>query len=99
MPKSLWYLKWLLWQGLFRRLGRSLQTMKGVLFILLMMVFLVPWIFTMMFAPPMDPAYLNGVRRYGPLALLVFTLLGAVASPGGQALHFTPAETNLLFSG
>jgi hypothetical protein len=104
--RALWFLLWLRFIGWLRRLGRSLNTVKGLLLALLGLLFLVPCLFSLVLslvvlphAPP-SPARLQEVRHFGPLALLGMTVVTLLSSAGERGVvAFTPAEVTFLFAG
>ena len=94
----------LLWRlrtrAFFRRLGRNLRKPKGILLTLVGLLVFVPWMLSIAFTPkaaiPWNP---EGVRRFGPLILLVYAALSMVLSSGERVLFFSPAEIDFLFPG
>jgi hypothetical protein len=106
MHPALWFLLWLRLYGWLRRLGRNLGTVKGVVLAIIGMLFLVPCLLSWMVSlfvlpgPPASPERLEDIRRFGPLALLGFTVLSLLSSAGERGVvAFTPAEVTFLFAG
>ncbi|HXG10756.1 MAG TPA: putative ABC exporter domain-containing protein [Gemmataceae bacterium] len=88
-----------LW-GWVRFIGRSLRTLKGLALALLGAVVFAPWLMTMALTPPESRADPETVWRFGPIILLVLTILSVLFSFTVQrAISFTPAEINFLFPG
>lgn len=101
MDRALWLLLRLRITGGLRLFGRSLQTVKGVLLTLVGAALFVPMILPAFLVPRMasvNAVYLEQVRRFGPLGLFAYLVLGLVmSSTADSALAFTPAEVNFLF--
>lgn len=107
MNSALWLLLRLRFKGWGRRLGRTVQTVKGAILTGVFGLMILLWITSVVFsafmtgrAPPgaaTAPAF--EVERYGPLVLLVYCL-GMVATGGAQTpFVFSPPEVQFLFSG
>ncbi len=98
MDRALLLLHFLRTKGLLRRWGKTLRSVKGILFTLVGMLVFVPWILSVFFAPrsqsSVDPATM---RRFGPLGLLLYAILSIALSTGERVLYFTPAEIGFLF--
>lgn len=100
MDPALWLLLRLRLGGWRRRLIRSLGTVKGAFFVLLGSLLIVLWLLpTFLLAKPAIPEHLAAVRQYGPLALVAYVLLTLVTNAGEQAVSFSPAEVEFLFTG
>jgi hypothetical protein len=101
LDRALWLLLRLRIGGGLRTFGRSLQTVKGILLTLVGAALFVPMILPAFLVPRMarvNTVYLEQVRRFGPLGLFAYFVLGLVmSSTTDSALAFTPAEVNFLF--
>jgi Putative ABC exporter len=105
MDRALWLLLWLRFIGWFRRLGRGTRSVRGVLLLVVGLLF-----FACVFLNPVI-AYLVGpvqpgedntlehMRRFGPVGLFAYCAMNLVFSTGERAISFSPAEVNFLFSG
>src|SRR3954464_4077224 len=93
----LWRLRLRAW---FRRWGKPPRKPKGILLTLVGLLVFVPWMLSIAYTPrqamPFDP---DRVRRFGPLALLAFSVLTLALSSGERVLLFQPAEIDFLFPG
>jgi Putative ABC exporter len=107
LNSALWLLLKLRFKGWGRRLGRTVQTVKGAILTSVFALMILLWLTSVAFsafmtgrAPPgtaTAPAF--EVERYGPLVLLIYCL-GMVATGGAQTpFVFSPAEVQFLFSG
>jgi hypothetical protein len=102
VDRALWLLMMLRFKGWLRRLGRGLRSPKGVLLgclgvVVFLMVFSPYIIVSLVSKPRHDPVGLDGVRRIGPVVLLAYCLVSLIFSSDDLAIHFSPAEVNLLF--
>ncbi|HRI87111.1 MAG TPA: putative ABC exporter domain-containing protein [Candidatus Hydrogenedentes bacterium] len=99
MPRALWLLKFLELRGALRRFARQLKRPAGLVLLL---------VYVCIFAPGFLNAYLRGdtfelppewILRGGPLIIGAMCLL-TLLTPGLRfALHFKPAEVDVLFTG
>ncbi|GAC1469312.1 MAG: hypothetical protein NVSMB9_12990 [Isosphaeraceae bacterium] len=100
MDRSLWLLIRLRAIASLRRWWRSLWTLQGLLLALVGSLVFAPILLLSLFSPSIQTAaQLVAIRRFGPLALLVYCVLNVLFTPEDRAVRFTPAEVNFLFSG
>jgi hypothetical protein len=100
MPPALWTLLWLNFRATFRKTGRQLRTVRGVLFFLIGISMLGAWLGPSIFmnsrAPRVNSQH---TLQTAPAALLLLCLLNLLTSAGERAVSFTPAEIDFLFPG
>ncbi len=100
MNSALRLLIWMQLLGWFRFAGRGLQTLRGVLLMLVALCVFVPWMLVVILLPAgeagMPP---EGVTRYGPALLLAYVVANLILTPSTQPVYFTPAEVQFLFTG
>ena len=100
MNAGLWLLLRRSAYGRVRQVGRRMRTVKGALTFGSSFVFLGAIVGAQVWASMLPEtqavtgAAVEDVRRMGPPALVVLTLLGFVT---GRALYFTPAEVDFLY--
>jgi hypothetical protein len=89
------------WRGFFRRMGRSLTTVRGLLYFLAGTVVVAvgfgPSIVGMFVDPQVIPA--AEIRENMPLAIVLIILLNLIAAKNKAAISFSPAEIDFLFPG
>lgn len=98
MNRALWLLLRLQMGGWLRYVGRGVQTLRGVLLVLIGLSAFVPWILTMLLAPGTSVTA-GDLLRYGPALLMFYCVVNVVVSSHDRAIYFTPAEVQFLFSG
>jgi hypothetical protein len=85
-------------KGWLRRLGRAMNTVKGLLITILGGMFFSAWLVSLVaFQEKPSAVHLDDVRLYGPATLLLVCLLNYLLAAGERVLAFSPAEVNLLF--
>ncbi len=98
MDRALWLLTKLRIKGWLRRMGRGLRSVKGILLAVVGLAVFVPSFLPMLVMPRPGAAQLDMVRRFGPMILLAYCVLGLLTrGTGERAIAFSPAEINLLF--
>ena len=87
-------------KGWLRRARRAVATPKGAVLTVLGLVFFLPSILGIFFAPRKAISSPEAVLRFGPMMLLVYVLLTLIStSASDRILAFSPAEVNFLFAG
>jgi hypothetical protein len=105
MDRALWLLLWLRLRGWVRRLGRSTNSVRGVVVLvagLLMFacIFINPLLnYALGLGAAERPQSLENMRRFGALSLFGYCVLTLLLSSHERAIYFSPAEVNFLFSG
>jgi hypothetical protein len=97
MDRALWLLIGLRFKSWWRRMGRMLQSVKGIVLGLLGLLVFVPWLVSLFLGRGDRAGDPEGVRRYGALALLAYAVLQLAVAPAERAIAFSPAEVSLLF--
>src|SRR5262249_35169809 len=100
MNPALRLLIWMQFVGWFRFAGRGLQTVRGVLLMLVALCVFVPWMLVVILLPAGEagiPA--EGVTRYGPALLVTYVIAHLILTPSTPRVCFTPAEVQFLFTG
>jgi hypothetical protein len=100
MNSALRLLIWMQFVGWFRFVGRGLQTLRGVLLMLVALCVFVPWIMVVLLLPAGDAGMSpEAVTRYGPALLLTYVVANLILTPSEHPVYFTPAEVQFLFTG
>jgi hypothetical protein len=104
MDRSLWLLMELRFRSWLRRLKQGLFTVRGALVALLCVLTLAPSVVAYFISlvgktAPATAEHTEEIRRIVPLVLLVLCVGNIIGAAGEQAIAFSPAEVNLLFSG
>jgi hypothetical protein len=105
VDRALWLLLWLRLRGWVRRLGRSTNTVRGVVLLIAGVLF-----FACIFINPIlsyflglggedRPQSLDRMQYVGTLSLFGYCVLTLLLSSHERAIYFSPAEVNFLFSG
>lgn len=99
MERSLWLLLRLRFAGWTRRVLRSLRTWKGLLFLLVASLFVLPPL-AMALAPGLlIDTQVAVIEQHGPLAMLVYCVLNVLLSSGERAVNYSATEIDFLFAG
>jgi Putative ABC exporter len=105
LNSALWLLMKLRFKGWGRRVGRTVQTVKGAILTTVFGLIILLWLSSVALSAfmsgrtPGATAPAEQVERYAPLVLFVYCL-GMVATGGAQSpFVFSPAEVQFLFSG
>ncbi len=100
MDRSLWLLLQLRIYAFLRRWGRGLKTPKGLLLAIMGACVFLPMTLPFFVVPRvMVGTQIEAIRRFGPLALFVYSLLNILLSSGDRAIYYSPAEVDFLFCG
>jgi hypothetical protein len=100
LDRSLWLLLWLRARALVRRWGQNFRTLKGLLLAVVGGLVFGSMLLPMLFTPRIQTEGQNeAIRRYGPLALLLYCVLNVMLTTGDRVVSYTPAEVCFLFSG
>ncbi len=100
LDRALWLLLEMRLRAWTRRMGRSLRTVRGVIFMLVIVGVFTPSLVLVIFLPRVGGLdNIAATRHFGPLVLLAYCLLTIFVGGGERAIIFSPAEIDFLFAG